>query len=60
MKQHFLLSAKARSLSVLQIARMTNEEAFAMFKEMRRGTGEEVTCPCCGVVRKHAFRKDRQ
>lgn len=60
MSQHFLLSAKARSLSVLQIARMTNEEAFAMFKEMRWGVGEEVACPCCGVVRKHAFRKDRQ
>jgi transposase-like protein len=60
MKQHFLLSAKARSLSVLQIARMTNEDAFAMFKEMRWGAKEEVTCPCCGAIGKHAFRKDRR
>lgn len=60
MKQHFLLSAKARSLSVLQIARMTDDEAFTMFKEMRWGNGDEVTCPCCGVIRKHAFRRDRK
>ena len=60
MSQHFLLSAKARTLSVLKVARMADEEAFKVFKELRWGAGDEVTCPCCGVIGKHAFRKDRR
>ncbi len=60
MSQHFLLSAKARTLSVLQVARMSDQEAFEVFKELRWGAGEAVACPCCGVVAMHAFRKDRR
>ena len=60
MSQHFLLSAKARTLSVLQVARMSEQEAFEVFKELRWGAGNEVACPCCGVINKHAFRKDRR
>ncbi len=59
-QQHFLLSAKARTLSVLQVAQMPDAEAFRVFKEMRWGAGEAVACPCCGVVAEHAFRKDRR
>lgn len=32
MPQHFLLSAKARTLSVLQVARMSELEAFTLDK----------------------------
>ena len=60
MKQHFLLSAKARTISALQIARMSDAEAFAVFKELRWGKGDEVACPVCGVIGKHAFRRDRR
>ena len=60
MSQHFLLSAKARTLSVLKVMQMTNAEAFTVFKELRWGAGEEVACPCCGVIGKHAFRRDRK
>jgi len=60
MSQHFLLSSKARTLSVLKVMQMNDAEAFTVFKELRWGTGEEVFCPCCGVIGKHAFRHDRR
>lgn len=31
MSQHFLLSSKARNLSILKIATMSDKEAFEMF-----------------------------
>ncbi len=60
MSQHFLLSAKARTLSVLKVMQMSDEDAFMMFKELRWGTADAVSCPCCGAIRKHAFRSDRR
>lgn len=59
MPQHFLLSAKARTLSLRKVAKMSEADAFAVFKELRWGDGDEVACPCCGVIGEHAFRKDR-
>jgi transposase-like protein len=44
-KQHYLLSAKARSFSLLQIARLSDDEAFEMFKDARWPEG--VKCPKC-------------
>ena len=43
-KQHFLLSAKARTLSVFEIMQITHELAFLLFKEMRWGK-EQPICP---------------
>lgn len=60
MSQHFLLSAKARTLSVLKVMQMNDAEAFTVFKELRWGAGNEVSCPCCGVIGKHVFRRDRK
>jgi len=60
MSQHFLLSAKARTLSVLKVMQMNDTEAFTVFKELRWGAGDAVSCPCCGVIGKHAFRRDRR
>ena len=60
MSQHFLLSAQARTLSVLKVMQMTDAEAFTVFKELRWGAGDEVSCPVCGVIGKHAFRRDRR
>lgn len=34
-QQHFLLSAKARTLSVRQVCEMTEQQAFKLFKEVR-------------------------
>lgn len=39
---------------------MTDADAFTVFKQMRWGEGSEVSCPCCGVIGKHAFRRDRK
>ena len=45
-KQHYLLSAKARTFSLLEIARLSDDDAFEMFKEARWPEG--VACPKCG------------
>ena len=47
--QHFLLSAKARSFSLMQIFRLSDDEAFDLFKASRWINGEPV-CPNCGGV----------
>jgi transposase-like protein len=60
MSQHFLLSAQARTLSVFKVMQMTDTDAFTVFKQMRWGEGNKVSCPCCGVIGKHAFRRDRK
>ena len=44
-KQHFLLSAKARTLSVRQVFELSDQQAFECFKEVRWGHGDDVTCP---------------
>lgn len=60
MSQHFLLTAKARTLSVRKVMELTDEQAFQVFKEVRWGLGDEVACPDCGSYRKHYFIKTRK
>lgn len=60
MPQHFLLSAQARTLSARQVFALTDDEAFALFREVRWGKGEEVACPACGVIGKHYFKATRK
>ena len=49
MAQHFLLSAKARTLSLKQVFRMGEDEAYGLFCEMRwPETDGEPICPRCG------------
>lgn len=59
MAQHFLLTAKARGMSLKQIFSMGEESAFEMFKQCRWG-GNDPVCPCCGVIDSHYFLKTRQ
>jgi transposase-like protein len=48
---HFLLSAKARTLSLAKVLRQTDEEAFATFKAIRWAeTDGAPVCPRCGVM----------
>ena len=56
----FLLSAKARTLSVLQVAGMSDDEAFVLFRPLRWGDGDAVVCPHCGTVHRHYFKTRRQ
>lgn len=61
MAQHFLLSAKARTLSVLEVARMSDDEAYAVFKEMRfEANGGEPFCPRCGVDAIYTYKVRRE
>jgi len=60
MSLHFLLTAQARTLSVLQVARMSDDDAFTLFKRLRWGDREEVACPHCGLVHRHYFIQTRK
>lgn len=58
--QHFLLSKEARSLSILQVARLTDDEAHDQLQSIRWSeTGGEPVCPhCqCGATYKHKVRR---
>src|SRR5436190_2032649 len=49
---HFLNTPAARSLSIAQALRLTDEEAFATFKRVRFAlNGGEPFCPSCGCVK---------
>jgi transposase-like protein len=48
MSQHFLLSARARTLSLVAVLRMTDLEAETMFRSIRwNATGGKAVCPHC-------------
>ena len=48
MPAHFLLTARARTLSLVQIARLGDDEAHGLFREMRwPATNGEPVCPRC-------------
>ena len=48
MSQHFLLSAKARTLSLASVLRMTDLEAETLFRSIRwPATGGKPVCPHC-------------
>ncbi|MEI9988545.1 MAG: IS1595 family transposase [Rhizomicrobium sp.] len=60
MSQHFLLSSKARTLSLAQVLRLTEEQAFAMFVTIRwANNGGEPVCPKCGCVEIYKFTTRR-
>jgi transposase-like protein len=51
MSQHFLLSAKARTLSLASVLRMTDLEAETLFKNLRWTEGKPVCVHCeCPTV----------
>jgi len=56
MAQHFLLSAKARTLSLAKVIRMSDDEAYEAFKAIRwaENNGEAV-CPRCGSVEVYTY-----
>jgi transposase-like protein len=53
MAQHFLLSAQARTLSLMKIAMMRNEEVHELFKQIRwSNTNGNPVCPHCGSTKR--------
>lgn len=60
MAQHFLLSAKARTLSLAQVMRLTDDQAFETFKAIRwADNAGEAYCPKCGCVAVYQFKSRR-
>jgi len=56
--QHFLYSAKARSLSLAQIFRLSDDEAYDLLKSMRWEGGKPV-CPHCGNCEAYEIKTRR-
>jgi hypothetical protein len=57
MSQHFLLSPAAKTLTLAQVMRMTNEEAETMFAKIRwHETNGEPVCPFCAGVAPYSIR----
>src|SRR6266446_2169839 len=55
--QHFLLTAAARSLSLGQVLRLSDEEAHAKFVAFRwSDNGGQPYCPHCGNIEVYRFR----
>jgi transposase-like protein len=55
---HFLLTPAARSLSLAQVFRLSDEEAFDTFKRMRwADNGGEPFCPHCGNLRVYTLNE---
>ena len=57
MSQHFLLSAKARTLSLVKVMRLSDKEAYDTFKAIRWAENEgQPVCPNCGSVEVCAYK----
>jgi transposase-like protein len=57
MSQHFLLSAKARTLSLASVARMTEEQARETFQRLRwSDNAGEAYCPKCGCTALYTYK----
>ncbi|MDF1750057.1 MAG: IS1595 family transposase [Alphaproteobacteria bacterium] len=57
MAQHFLLSSKARSLSLLSVMRMTDEDAYEVFKDIRWAANDgDAICPRCGCCAAYEYK----
>lgn len=59
-KPDFLKSAAVRNFTTFDAGRLSEDEAFRKFVEIRFGDFEHVICPHCGAIGCHYLRKDRQ
>ncbi|MBK7414694.1 MAG: IS1595 family transposase [Dechloromonas sp.] len=60
MSAHFWHKASSIPLTTLQIARLSEEEAWEWFVKMRWGDSGEQVCPRCESKKKHYFKKTRK
>ncbi len=60
MGQHWLLSSKVKDMSLLDIAELTENQAFEYFCVQRWGSADNQICPQCGVIDSHYSRKNRR
>ena len=58
MAQHFLLSSKAKSLNLIEVLRLSDAEAEAMFRKLRWADTEgDPVCPKCGCLEAYECRR---
>lgn len=58
MPQHFLLSSKARTLSLSVVARMSEEKAREAFQQIRwHETGGQPACPRCACAALYTYKQ---
>ena len=60
MAQHFFLSKEVRDFTVLDLHSMTDEQIHQLFCMLRWGSVDKQTCPSCGDIAAHYWRKPRQ
>ncbi|MEO6716667.1 MAG: IS1595 family transposase [Novosphingobium sp.] len=61
MAQHFLLSAKARTISLRSVYTMGEDKAYETFRRLRwPETDGEAVCPRCGCVDSYEIKSRRQ
>ena len=59
MSQHFLLSSRAKTLSLAQVFRMSDAEAEDAFRQVRwHETHGEPVCPKCGSLDAYSYRRE--
>jgi transposase-like protein len=60
MAQHFLLSSAARTLSLAKVMRLSDDQAFETFKDIRwANNGGAPVCGKCGSVMVYTFKARR-
>lgn len=60
MSQHFLLSAKARTLSLAEVMRLSDDEAYTAFRQIRWAANDgDAVCPRCGSVEAYEYKTRR-
>jgi transposase-like protein len=60
MAQHFLLSTAARTLSLAKVMRLSDDQAFETFKDIRwANNGGAPVCGKCGSVEVYTFKARR-
>ena len=60
MAQHFLLSAAARTLSLAKVMRLTDDQAFDLFRSIRwADTDGDAVCGKCGGCECYTFKARR-
>lgn len=58
--KNFLMHAKVRDFTLLDVANMSEDACYWHFVEARFGSRETVACPACGVIDTHYYRANRR
>jgi transposase-like protein len=60
MSKPYILTAQARDFCLYDVTNFTENQAFLFFVKQRWGSLEKQTCPECGVIDSHYFRRKRK